>query len=117
MNPTDPVRPESFFAELLVPLSRVNARRGVRYLGDASGVASHWTPVVSRTGGLERLSTDHCSADALIEQLGAYWLAQGDTALAKLSPYLVALRREIVASRPQTPATPAYVPMYVYPLF
>jgi hypothetical protein len=116
MNRIDEVKPESFFAAFLLPLRRANMRRGVRYLRLGREPASGWGPVVSRTGGIEKLPPGGASAEAMLERLQRHWVAEGDANLRKLAPFLFALRRAIVAPRATKPADPK-PPDFVYPLF
>jgi hypothetical protein len=53
----------------------------------------------------------------LLDRLRQYWEAQGETALAKLVPYLVALRAELLGGTLTRDAAPKEVSEFVYPLF
>ena len=115
MNRTDPALIDSFVAGVITPLHRFNARHGVRYLTLTPEAGSCWGPVISRTGGLERVPPDQCDGPGLLARLGAYWAARGDKNLPKLKPHLVALRSEIVDGLP--PDADEGVSDFVYPLF
>jgi hypothetical protein len=117
MSQTEPIRSETFFAEFLLPLSRANARRNIRYLKLERETASYWAPVASRTGGMERLTAATVDGAAMLERLGRYWGAQGDVMLPKLLPYLVSLRAKIADPSLGEAAVEAQVPEFVYPLF
>ena len=116
MSPIDKVPARSFFAELLLPLKHANMRKNVRYLNCAPK-DSYWEEVASRTGGLERLSAASCTGSALLESLGRYWLTRNDANLPKLLLYLIALRQEIVESRPVEEQKEPRLTEFVYPLF
>jgi hypothetical protein len=100
MNPTDEVRPETFFAEFLLPLSQANKRRGVRYLESSRDAASYWGPVLSRTGGIERIAA----------------AAEGDRNLTRLAPFLASLR-EALAKPEAAPEAKPGISDFVYPMF
>ena len=117
MSQIDKIRVRSFFADLLLPLKHANTRRNVHYLSRTPQQASYWQPVISRTGGLQRLSAASSSGSALLELLGRYWVAQDDQNLPKLLPYLDDLRREIVESQPVEDAKEPRLPDFVYPIF
>lgn len=117
MSPIDRVPAKSFFADLLLPLKHANTRRNVHYLSRASQDPGNWQPVISRTGGLERLSEASSNSSALLELLGRYWVAQNDRDLPKLLPYLVALRSEIVEAASVQDAEVPRLPEFVYPIF
>ena len=116
MSPIEQVKPGSFFAAFLLPLRRANMRRGVSYLRLGRDTASGWGPVISRTGGIEKLPSGATSAEAMLERLERHWAAQGDANLRKLAPFLLALRQAIVAPR-VTKSGDAKPPDFVYPLF
>jgi len=117
MSPTDRIRPDSFFAEVLLPLRYANLRRRVSYLQREVGAAGNWCPVVSRTGGLERLSAENAGAAAMIERLGRHWELEGDPHLPKLVPLLQDLRRELFETRPAYANTEPELPEFVYTMF
>jgi hypothetical protein len=117
MNQTDKLAAQIFFADLLLPLGRANIRKDVHYLNCDRSKASYWQPVVSRTGGMERLSAESSSGPALIELLGQYWREHNDANLPKLIPYLIELRSEIVGSRPPQEEEQPYLSDFVYPIF
>jgi hypothetical protein len=117
MSQIDKVPAKSFFADLLLPLKHANTRRSVHYLSRTSPQPSYWQAVVSRTGGLEKLSAASSSGSALLQLLGRYWAAQNDGNLPKLLPYLDGLRREIVESHPVEEAQEPRLPEFVYPIF
>jgi hypothetical protein len=117
MSQTDPVPPEFFFAELLLPLRHAVARRNIHYLKLDREPKSYWRPVASRTGGLERLCAAECAGDELLARLGQYWAARGDAYLPKLLPYLIALRRDLVNARPVGVEHQPELDDFVYPLF
>jgi hypothetical protein len=117
LSRTDRVAPEFFFAELLLPLKRSSARKGIHFLALERAAESYWGPVVTRTGGLERLSAGACGGDAMLERLREYWHARGEANLLKLLPYLVALRRDLLAGPPAKAVSGGEVNDFVYPLF
>ncbi len=117
MSQTDPVPPEFFFAELLLPLRHAIARRNVHYLELGREPESYWRPVISRTGGLEKLFSAECGGDELLQRLEKYWVASGDIYLPKLLPYLIALRRELASARRAGAAQEPVLGDFVYPLF
>jgi hypothetical protein len=117
MSQIDKVPAKCFFADLLLPLSYANARRNVCYLDRTAKSGSYWGPVVSRTGGLEKLTAESSSGPALLELLGQYWVKQNDRNLPKLLPYLVALRSEIVESHPDKANQEPRLSEFVYPIF
>jgi len=116
MSRIERVQPESFFAEFLLPLRRSNARKAVHYLKLDREPTSYWMPVATRTGGIRELSADKAGGAALIEELGGYWAAQGDSNLPKLVSHLLALRRGIVESGPAEEAAASELSDFVYPL-
>jgi hypothetical protein len=117
MNPIEKVRPESFFAEFILPLSRANARRRVRYLELERGAESYWGPVATRTGGMEKVPAAGAGAAAMLENLRDHWASQGDAHLPKLTPYLAALRETLVAPQTGASETKEVLSEFVYPLF
>jgi hypothetical protein len=117
MRQTDRIRPQFFFAELLLPLHDAVARRNIHYLKLDREPESYWRPVASRTGGLERLCAAQCGGDAMLERLARYWAARGDVDLPKLVPYLIALRRDIGDTEPRGVEERSEVGDFVYPLF
>jgi hypothetical protein len=106
-----------FFADLLLPLKQANVRRNLHYLSRTAKSGSYWETVVSRTGGLERLTAASSTGSALLGLLGQYWVKQTDKNLPKLLPYLVALRREIVESHPVEDNQELRLSEFVYPIF
>ena len=68
-------------------------------------------------GGLKRLSAASSTGSALLELLGRYWLTKNEGNLPKLLPYLIALRQEIVESRPVEEQKEPRRTEFVYPLF
>ena len=109
---------EEFFANYLLPLSRANQREGVAYFPrsyDAS-LATYWEDVATRTGGVARVAAADGDPEALLDQLGATWDAQGDERLARLVPQLKTLRAALAAGDPVA-AEDEKVPDFVYPLF
>ena len=117
MSRTERIPPEYFFGELLLPLRYATARESIHYLQRDREPDSYWRPVASRTGGLERLSAATCGGDELLERLGRYWSARGDTYLPKLVPYLIALRRDLVDSKSADIERRPELSDFVYPLF
>jgi hypothetical protein len=116
MNPTDGVKPESFYAQFILPLSRANLRMGVRYLNRERRPGSYWGPVTSRTGGLAKIPAEEANGEAMLKRLGRHWQAEGDKLLPKLAPLLGDLRRAILEPSVEIDAEPA-LPDFVYPLF
>jgi hypothetical protein len=116
LSRTDPAQIDAFLAGVILPLHHFNARRGVSYLNLTPEAESLWGPVISRTGGLERIPADQCGGAGLLARLGGYWAARGDKSLPKLVPHLVSLRREILDGRPED-AEDDGVSDFVYPLF
>jgi hypothetical protein len=116
MSQTDRVPPEFFFAELLLPLRHVAARKGIHYLKLDREPEGYWRPVASRTGGLEKLSAAECGGDELLKRLGQYWAARGDSSLPKLVPYLIALRHDMVDAKPVGKQRPE-LSDFIYPIF
>jgi hypothetical protein len=108
---------DSFIAGVILPLHHFNARHGVHYLTLTPDAGSCWAPVVSRTGGLERISADACDGPGLLARLGAYWAARGDKSLPKLVPHLLALRSDIMDTRPPDEGKASEVSDFVYPMF
>jgi hypothetical protein len=117
MSQIDRVPAKFFFADLLLPLKYANTRRNVLYLSRTAKAGSYWEPVVSRTGGLEKLTAASSGGSVLLELLGQYWAKQNDKNLAKLLPYLVELRREIVESHAVEDNQEPRLSEFVYPLF
>jgi hypothetical protein len=107
----------SFFADLLLPLKYANTRRNVHYFSRIAPQAACWQPVISRTGGLQKLSASSSRGLALLELLGEYWVSQKDSNLPKLLPYLVTLRRELVESLPAGDEQEPRLTEFVYPIF
>jgi hypothetical protein len=107
----------SFFADLLLPLKHANTRRNVHYFSPIPPQATCWQPVISRTGGLQKLSASSSRGPALLELLGKHWVTQNDPNLAKLLPYLVTLRRELVESLPAADKQEPRLTEFVYPIF
>jgi hypothetical protein len=108
---------KSFFADLLLPLKYANTRRNVHYFVLVASQPSYWQPVISRTGGLEKLSATGSRGSALLELLGKYWNTQNDSNLPKLLPYLVTLRQELVESLPPGDEPEPRLTEFVYPIF
>jgi len=117
LSPTDSIPIDSFIAGVILPLHYFNARRGIRYLNLTPAAESHWGPVVSRTGGLERVPADECDGPDLLARLGSYWAARGDANLPKLVPHLLALRSEVMDGRRLDAEKDSEVSDFVYPLF
>jgi len=117
MSQTDAVPPEFFFAELLLPLRHASARRNIHYLKLDCEAESYWSPVISRTGGLERLGAAECGGEAMLQRLGQYWVARGDVYLPKLVPYLMALRRDLLEAKPVGGEQRTELSDFVYPLY
>ena len=117
MSQTDRVPAKFFFADLLLPLKHANTRRNVTYLNRTARAGSYWGTVVSRTGGLEKLTAASSGGSALLELLRQYWVKQNDKNLPKLIPYLVELRREIVESPPVQDNREPRLSEFVYPIF
>ena len=116
MNPIDEVRPESFFDAFIVPLHRVNARRGIRYLELDPAEGSGWGTVVSRTGGSEKFAADDFDGEAMLKRLAEYWSTTGDANLSKLAPFLAALRLVLLEPPSAVEPEPGLTD-FVYPLF
>jgi hypothetical protein len=104
-------------AELLLPLKRANMRKNIRYLNCDARKSTHWEPVVSRTGGMERLSLVNSSGPALLASLEQYWRRNNDMTLPKLSPYLLALRQQIIETVDVENEKGPRLSEFVYPLF
>jgi hypothetical protein len=117
MSQIDGVPEKVFFADLLLPLKHANTRRNMLYLNRTAKGGSYWEPVVSRTGGLEKLTAASSGGSALLELLGQYWVKLNDKNLPKLIPYLVELRREIVESHPAKDDEEPRLSEFVYPIF
>ena|SRR5579863_10346876 len=117
MRPTDWMRAKCFFADLLLPLRHANVRRGVHYLTRTAPKTTCWSKVVSRTGGLEKLSAATSNGSALLGRLGQYWASQNDGNLTKLLPYLVSFRQEMAESHPQSADLGPQLTEFVYPMF
>ena len=117
MNSTDQVPARSFVAELLLPLKRANMRKNIFYLNRDARKSSHWEPVVSRTGGMERLSLIKSSGPALLASLEQYWRRNNDVNLPKLLPYLLALRQQIIEMGVVKNEKEPRLSEFVYPLF
>ena len=117
MNSTERVSARSFVAELLLPLKRANMRNNIRYVNCDARKSTHWEPVVSRTGGMERLSLINNSGPALLASLEQYWRSNNDVNLPKLLPYLLALRQQIIETRPVESDKEPRLSEFVYPLF
>jgi hypothetical protein len=116
MNSTDDRAAAIFFAEFLLPLAQANARKGVGYLDRGGRRPSYWQPVATRTGGLERLSSQGCGPSALLQRLGDYWAHGKEPELPQLLPPLEALRLELTdPDRPQEPE--GRLSDFVYPIF
>jgi hypothetical protein len=117
MNSIEHQLAAAFFANLLLPLRRANLRRGICYLNRASKQPSYWGEVVSRTGGLERLSNSACDASVLLSLLGSYWQRNREPDLPQLLPDLERLRQDLVdggiSNKPSEPEPTEFV----YPLF
>jgi hypothetical protein len=119
MSQIDHQPARSFFAELLTPLKRANARLSRTYLSRSPDPTSYWREVRSRTGGTARLSAATCDGAALLQSLAQYWGTQNDEQLPKLLPHLVELREAIIQPEPQSPVDlpEAELPEFVYVLF
>jgi hypothetical protein len=117
MSRTDPIPPEYFFAELLLPLRRATLRKGIHFLKLTDEPESYWAPVASRTGGLEKLSAAECDGGRLLDRLERYWTARGDAYLPKLVPHLSALRLELLDTRTAEAAAEPRLGNFVYPIF
>jgi len=122
MSLIDGRTPEAFFANLLLPLKRHNASRGVEYFAlrpDATQ-ETYWQEIATRTGGLGTVPAN-CDPVALLDQLAEYWRANGDPALPRLLPYLKQLREALAADTAAAPAPAsgkdAELSDSVYPLF
>ena len=117
MNSIEHQLAAAFFADLLLPLRRANLRRGISYLDRASKPPSYWGAVVSRTGGMERLSRSACDASVLLGLLGSYWQRNREPDLPQLLPHLERLRRDLIdagiSNKPSEPEPTEFV----YPLF
>lgn len=117
MSPIDRMHAKCFFADLLLPLRNANLRKNVHYLARTAPHTTCWSKVVSRTGGLEKLSASTSNASALFERLGQYWASQNEGNLTKLLPYLVTLRQEMTGSQPQSADQEPKLTEFVYPMF
>jgi hypothetical protein len=117
MNSIERELAAAFFADLLLPLRHANLRRGIRYLDRSSNLPSYWGEVVSRTGGLERLSKSACDASVLLDLLCSYWQRNREPDLPQLLPYLERLRQDLIdAGISNKPSEPEPLE-FVYPLF
>jgi len=120
MSLIDGATPEAFFANLLLPLKRHNASRGVRYFAREPDPAapSYWQGIATCTGGLGSVPAN-CDPAGLLDQLAEYWRTSGDPALPRLLPYLKQLREALAAEAAAAPAggKDAEVSDSVYPLF
>lgn len=120
MSLIDGATPEAFFANLLLPLKRHNASRGVPYFAREPDQAtqSYWQGIATRTGGLGNVPAN-CDPAGLLNQLAEYWRTSGDPALPRLLPYLKQLREALAAEAAAAPAggKDAEVSDSVYPLF
>jgi hypothetical protein len=116
MNRTERVDAKSFFADFLLPLKRANMQKNIQYLDHVRPRDSYWGKTVSRTNGLEQLSTIG-DATSLFEALGTFWEMQNDRNLCKLLPYLLVLRVEISGSISADDERETPPVEFVYPLF
>jgi hypothetical protein len=105
-----------FFADLLLPLRRAQMRRGSAYLDCGPRRESYWSPIASRTGGIEQLSASQCSFSAALALLEKYWSERNERDLLQLVSHLDRLYRDLTAPevRHESDPTP---PDFVYPLF
>ena len=117
MNSTERVPARSFVSELLLPLKRANMRKNILYLNCDARKSTHWEPVLSRTGGMERLSLINSSGPALLASLEQYWRKNNDVNLPKLLPYLLALRQQILETGEVENEKGPRLSEFVYPLF
>ena len=119
MNPIDEPGPETFFADVLLPLRQARLRRGLEYFprGTDAQAASYWEPVATRTGGLRCHSMTDAEGSALLAALAEHWLGSGDADLASLLDEIEALRKRLHEAAPPETAR-ASAPSYsAYPLF
>jgi hypothetical protein len=107
----------TFFADLLLPLRHANLRRGIRYLDRSSKPPGYWGDIVSRTGGLERLSKSACDASVLLRLLGIYWQQNREPYLAQLLPHLERLREDLIKAGISSGPSGPEPTEFVYPLF
>ena len=117
MYRTERVEARSFFADFLLPLKRANMQRNIHYLERVRRADSYWGKIVSRTNGLEDLSTSSRDGASLIRLLGQYWELQDDRDLPKLLTYLLSLRAEISGSTSADDEHETTPVEFVYPLF
>ena len=115
--PTDDTRAEAMFADWLLPLGYANRRRGIAYLERGPRRQSYWAPVISRTGGLERLSGAGCEPAAMLASLGDYWKRTNEPSLPKLLPSLEELRQQLAGATPTKNPEEQGLTEFVYPLF
>jgi hypothetical protein len=105
-----------FFADLLLPLRRARMRHGSTYLDWGTRRESYWSPIISRTGGMEQLSATQCSFSAALALLEKYWSEQNERDLLQLISHLDRLYRDLTAADLQQESAPT-PPEFVYPLF
>lgn len=120
MSLIDGGTPDTFFANLLLPLKRYNASRGVSYFARQPEPVqeTYWQKIATRTGGVGTVPAN-CDPATLLDQLAEHWRASGDPALPRLLPYLKQLREALAAEAAAAPAgsKEAELPDSVYPLF
>jgi hypothetical protein len=91
-------------------------RRGSAYLDRGPRRESYWSPIASRTGGIEQLSASQCSFTGVLALLEKYWRLRNERDLLQLVAHLKRLHGEMQALPAQEDAGRA-VPEFVYPLF
>ena len=117
MKPTEDMLAAELFADVLLPLAYANRRRGVAYLDRGPRRQTYWTGIVSRTGGLQRLSGSACDGTAVLALLGEYWERTNPLNLSKLLPSLEELRKQLTAGTPSSDPEQPRLTEFVYPLF
>ena len=119
MSLIESLTPQSFFANFIVPLKRLNARRRLHYFAAGPDLSreSYWEPIATRTGGFARLPAISGGASSLLDLLASYWEASGDEILIKLIPQLKVLQKALVEESPPSDDHQAKVSDFIYPLY
>ncbi len=110
--------PESFVADVLLPLRQARRRRGLAWLALAPdpSVASYFEAPQSRTGGVARVPIDAVDAAAMLEALAAWWTADAEGQLASILPDLEDLRETVTAQMQPAGTSVPKLSYTAYPL-